>query len=623
MTIDIPSFLRPGNDDRDCCCDASFDRPAGTGVDDRVVLTIDANGCPGRGDLAASPDCRATVIDALTDRDADVIRTEHAGRERAYAGRAAACLLAAGRFRERIEFHETRLAERVVRDPVGAVREATGRAGPAGRIVAETGLAEAVGDAAETADVLRAHVGPSVAATRIAAEPPPEATLIDRWELDTGATVRRYEGAGTLDTYHLTPPTATLDADALATLETATERLLTDPTGGDRAPGRAVRAVADEDDPVPLLTDTLRRYTHGYGAFEHVFADDRVSDATVSAPVSENPLRVVLDGERCHTNVRLPPEGAATLASRLRRTSGRAFSRAAPMLDATIETESGRIRVAATTDPVSDGLSFTFRRGNPDAWTLPRLVSTDTLSPAAAGLLSVAVERGVTGLVAGGRGAGKTTALGSLLWELSPETRSVLIEDTPELPATALANADRDVQRLRVGDGAEPSPSEAVRTALRLGGGALVVGEVRGEEAQALYEAMRVGAAGETVLGTIHGEDPDSVRERVVTDLGVSPSSFAATDLVVVLNDHRVDTIVEVVEHDGEPSFEPLFERSSDRLEATGRMDRGESRLVDYLSQPSESYADLRSTVDGRADSIREAVTRGRTAPERYTEGHQ
>jgi len=600
MSIDLPSFLRSGSDDDDCRCDVSFDRPAGTGVDDRVVLTVDADGCSGRGDLAASPDCRATVIDALTDRDADVIRTEHAGRERAYAGRAAACLLGAGRFRERIEFHEARLAKRAARDPVGAAREATGRAGPAGRIVAETGLAEAVGDAAETADVIRAHVGPSVAATRIAADPPPGAALVDRWELDTGATVRRYEGTGDLDTYHLTPPTATLDADALATLEAATERLLADPTGGDRAPGRAVRSVADEDDPVPLLTDTLRRHTHGYGAFEHVFADDRVSDATVSAPVADNPLRVVLDGERCHTNVRLPPEGAATLASRLRRTSGRAFSRAAPMLDATIDTEAGRVRVAATTDPASDGLSFTFRRGDPDAWTLARLVSVDTLSVAAAGLLSVAVERGVTGLVAGGRGAGKTTALGSLLWELPPETRSVLIEDTPELPATALSDADRDVQRLRVGDGAEPSPSEAVRTALRLGGGALVVGEVRGEEATALYEAMRVGAAGETVLGTIHGEDPDSVRERVITDLGVSQSSFAATDLLVVLNDHRVDTIAEVIEHDDEPSFEPLFERSSDRLESTGRMDRGESRLVDYLSGPGESYADVRSTIGGR-----------------------
>ncbi len=618
MNLDIPSFIRFGDDNDGCCCDASFHRPVGTGVDDRVVLAVDANECPGRGDLAASSDCLSTVVRALTDRDADVVRTRHAGQERTYAGRAAACLIAAGRFREQVSLHESRLAERVTRDPVGAAHEASGRAGPPRRIVSEVGLEATVGNAERTADVIRAHAGPTVAATRVAATTPPEATLVGRWELDTGATVRLYAGAGDLDTYHLTPPSAGLDASAIRTLEAAKARLLADPDGGERAPGRAVRAVASDDDPVSVLVSVLRRHTHGYGAFEHVFADDRVSDATLSAPVTENPLRVVLDGERCHTNVRLPPEGAATLASRLRRTSGRSFSRATPTLDATIETGSGRVRVAATTAPASDGLSFTFRRGDPDAWTLARLVKVGTLSADAAGVLSLAVERGVTGLVAGGRGAGKTTALGSLLWELPPTARAILIEDTPELPAAALATADRDVQRLRVGDGAEPSPSEAVRTALRLGGGALVVGEVRGEEATALYEAMRVGAAGETVLGTIHGEDPDSVRERVITDLGVSQSSFAATDLLVVLNDHRVDTVCEVIGHDDEIAFEPLFERSDGGLRATGRMDRGESRLLEYLSRDGESFATTRATVDRRGDAIREAAAAGRTSPAQY-----
>jgi len=144
--------------------------------------------------------------ETLTERDADVIRTHHAGRERTYAGRAAACLIAAGRFREQIEFHETRLAERVTREPIEAAREASGREGPPKRIAAETGLAETVASAEETGDVLRAHAGPTIAATRIASAPPPDAALVDRWEIDTGATVRLYEGAGPLRTYHLTPP---------------------------------------------------------------------------------------------------------------------------------------------------------------------------------------------------------------------------------------------------------------------------------------------------------------------------------------------------------------------------------------------------------------------------------
>jgi type IV secretory pathway ATPase VirB11/archaellum biosynthesis ATPase len=610
MLPDLP-FRASASDDESCDCVTSFDRPVGTGVDDRVVLTVDATACSGRGDLAASPSCLATVVGALAERDADVVQTRCAGVERTYAGRAAACLVAAGRFHEQIAFHETRLAERVRRDPVGAAREATGRAGPASRIVAETGLEVAAGDATETAAVVRAHVGPTVASTRIAADPPPGATLVDRWDLETGATVRRYEGrADALPTYHLTPTWAAFDDDTLATLAAAAERLLADPVGGDRAPGRAVRSVAGESDPVPELVDVLRRHTRGYGALEHVFADERVSDATVSAPVTANPLRVVLDGERCRTNVRLPPAGAATLASRLRRTSGRAFSRAAPTLDASIDAEAGTVRVAATTTPVSDGLSFTFRRGDPEAWTLERLVEAGTLSLEAAGLLSVAVERGVAGLVAGGRGAGKTTTLGALLWELPASTRAILIEDTPELPASALAEAGRDAQRLSVGDGAGPEASEAVRTALRLGSGALVVGEVRGEEAAALYEAMRVGAAGETVLGTIHGENPTAVEERVVTDLGVPPSSFAATDLLVVLDAHRVVTITEVTGHDDEVAFHPLFERRAEGLVSTGRIDRGESRLVASLARADESYACVRQQLERRTERLAPTVER-------------
>ncbi|QKG92359.1 type II/IV secretion system ATPase subunit [Halorubrum salinarum] len=614
-----------------CRCEPTFREPVGTGVEDRVVLDVDADGCPGRGDLAASPDCLATVVSALADRDADVIRTRHRGRERSYADRAAELLIAAGRFHERIEFHEERLADRVVRNPLGAAAEAAGRAGPAKRVATETGLLSAAEELAGGADgvesdrelgeCLRAHVGPTAATARVAAAPPPGATLVDRWTVATGATVRLYEGDDSLRTYHLTPPSADLDADAVATLADARDRLLGDPRGGDRAPGRAVRSAADDGDPVADLTEVLRRHTHGYGAFEHVFADERVSDATVTAPVAENPLRVVLDGERCRTNVRLPPEGAATLASRLRRESGRAFSRATPTLDATIESETGRVRVAAATAPASDGLSFTFRRGDPEAWTLARLASVDTLTPAAAGLLSVAVERGVAGLIAGGRAAGKTTALGALLWELPAETRTVVVEDTPELPVDALADAGRDAQRLRVGDGAELAPADAVRTALRMGGGALSVGEVRGEEARALYEAMRVGAAGETVLGTIHGEDPAAVEERVVTDLGVPRSSFAATDLIAVLDSHRVESIVEVVDRGDGVSFEPLFERTRDGLVATGRVDRGESRLIKALAGADESYAAVRSAVDRRADGIREAVRTGRTAPARYVGG--
>jgi len=175
----------------------------------------------------------------------------------------------------------------------------------------------------------------------------------------------------------------------------------------------------------------------------------------------------------------------------------------------------------------------------------------------------------------------------------------------------------RDVQRLRVdtADGPEPSPTAALRTALRLGDGALVVGEVRGDEASALYEAMRVGAGADTVLGTIHGETATAVRERVVTDLDVPPSSFASTDLLVTLADHEVRTISEVTAGRDGAVVEHLFEREGDELAATGRIARGNSALVAALSEPNEVYDDVTTAVSVRGSRIGTLAERGRTRP--------
>jgi type IV secretory pathway ATPase VirB11/archaellum biosynthesis ATPase len=205
-------------------------------------------------------------------------------------------------------------------------------------------------------------------------------------------------------------------------------------------------------------------------------------------------------------------------------------------------------------------------------------------------------------LVAGGRGVGKTTLLGALLYELPAGTRTVVVEDTPELPVANLRDAGRDCQRLHVArDGTDGlGPQAALHAALRLGEGALVVGEVRGAEADALYEAMRVGTGGAT-LGTVHGDGAAAVRERVVTDLGVAPSAFADTDLVVTLDrtgdGRRVASVVEVVGRE-RPEFAPLFDDADGTVASTGRIARGNSATVAGLAGGGESYAEVTSAVE-------------------------
>ncbi|MWG35429.1 ATPase, T2SS/T4P/T4SS family [Halomarina oriensis] len=611
-----------GDTDPACRCVPAFET-------DRLL--VDATDCPGDGRLAAAPACRATVVRALRDRDVDRVVTRADGVERAYETDAAALLVAAGRFAALAAVHDESLAGRVGRDPLAVARQATGRAGPVADIAAETGLAELAARATDEGDALRPFVGPTVARSRIARDLPPGATLVDHRELSTGAVARVYERPGDdLRTYHLEPVELGLDGAALSTLARAAERLAAGRVaGGERAPARAVRTVTEAAPTgsdgtagdAETLRRVLRKHTRGNGVLDDLFADPACSDVFVTAPAAEGTLRVHADGEPMRTNVRLTERGVETLASRFRRASGRAFSRASPTLDATTRAGDRRVRVAGVTDPVSDGVAFAFRAHDREAWTLPGLVDGDTLPPDAAALCSLAVERGAATLVAGGRGAGKTTLLGALCFELPAAMRTVAIEDTPELPVDALQRHGHDVQRLRV-DEEGLGPSEALRTALRLGEGALVVGEVRGEEAPSLFEAMRVGSNDGAVLGTVHGEGAAGVGDRL-REHGVDDGAFAATDLLVTCE--RVETgrrVARIEEVTCAGDFATLFERAGADLVASDRIARGNSRFLAGLARPTESYADVRDALDARRRWLDRTVTAGDLAPEHVVAAH-
>ena len=589
--------------DQGCGCQLRFE-------DDRLL--VDASDCGGAGRLERNPDCRATVISALSQRGTETVLTRADGIERAYTGAAGALLVAAGRFVDAVSVHDDRLASRARQDPLGAAREATGRADATAAVAAETGLAETAAAAGDTRAALAPVEGLAISRWRVDRSVP-DAPLEEVTELSTGGTVRRYSGADTWS-YHLDPVDRQLGDDAAAVLAAAADRFASR-AADQSTPRAAVQAVAD-DTPgatVEQAVAVLEKHTRGYGLLEDLFADPTVSDVYVTAPATANPVRVVADGQAMPTNLKLTDAGVDALASRFRRESGRAFSRAAPTLDAAVEVGGRQVRLAGLRPPASDGLAFAFRAHDRETWRLSDLVGNETVTAGAAALLSLCVGRGRSVLLAGARGAGKTTTLGALLWELPADVRTVTIEDTPELPVSELQAAGRDVQPLRTGaDGGEIPPAEALRTALRLGDGALVVGEVRGPEACVLYEAMRVGATSEAVLGTVHGDGATGVYERVVEDLGVAPAAFAATDVVVTLEataEGRRVSHVEEVNGGDPPEFESLYAVDDAGLSSTGRIERGNSRLVAALTRPGETYADLRGSLEERAGLFAERVT--------------
>ncbi len=308
-----------------------------------------------------------------------------------------------------------------------------------------------------------------------------------------------------------------------------------------------IKDIAEQNDisltpeEIKELSSIVARYTVGYGILEILLSDRKITDIYLDSPIGQNPIYLVhSDYGQCRTNVMYTENEAQALVTKMRAMSGRPFDEAHPVLD--LDLEDLDTRVAVIGPPLApDGIAFAFRLHKLSPWTLSQFIDVDFLNPMAAGLISFFIDNQATMLVTGSRGSGKTSLLGSCMQEILKSARIIVQEDTLELPAEYMKRIGFNVQRLKTRSPigvskseTEVSPEDSLRTALRLGDSALVLGEVRSTEAKTLYEAMRVGAAGNIVMGTIHGDSAYSVWDRVVNDLGVPSTSFKATDLIVV-----------------------------------------------------------------------------------------
>jgi len=298
----------------------------------------------------------------------------------------------------------------------------------------------------------------------------------------------------------------------------------------------------------------------------------------------------------------------------MRLMSGRPLDEANPILDTELIIPGATARVAVISPPINPtGLAYAFRRHRDKPWTLPLLVNNKMISPLGAGALSFLIDGSRTMLVAGTRSAGKTSILGAMMTEIMRKYRMITIEDTLELPVSSLRKLGYNIQSMKVAAAltkgtSEVSADEGIRTTLRLGDSSLIVGEVRSTEARALYEAMRVGALANVVAGTIHGDSPYGVFDRVVNDLGVPRTSFKATDIIVVANPiksadglhrwRRITQITEVGKHwENDPSLENGFrdlfkyEPKTDMLEPTTDLLNGESDIIKAVAGNVKEWA--------------------------------
>jgi len=284
------------------------------------------------------------------------------------------------------------------------------------------------------------------------------------------------------------------------------------------------------------LAKIIVRHTVGYGLLEHIFSDPKVQDIYID----EHSIPIYVyheDYEICKTNIVPNSRYLEKIATRLRMNSARPFDDAHPVLHTDIK-EYG-IRVAAVRPPLTfNSIAFAFRKHRSKPWTLQELVKKGMMDWKVAGLISYLVKSETSILITGARGSGKTSLLGATLFRIPKNQRIIVMEDTKELPIDHLKQNGWNVLHIRTtaeleGETYEKTSEYALRTALRLGESVLVIGEVRGHEAKALFEAMRIGAAGNAVLGTIHGSSAYDTWDRIVNDIGVPSTSFKATDVVI------------------------------------------------------------------------------------------
>ncbi len=430
-------------------------------------------------------------------------------------------------------------------------------------------------------------VKPSTSGYWIERDTPAGWRVVDRRDLPGGRIEIAADPSGVRQRYYVLPWEHTVDRDSSRFLTRAVAKVRSVPPaslGGEESELRShVRSlVRSLNPPAEIerdLLDAVMRNTLGLGVLDIILRDPRVEDVYVDAPSQDTRAYLTLNQAggsnlfgRCETNVIVSEKEMVGLVGRLKYRSGRPFSRSSPVLETDIA-DLG-VRATAICPPLSpDGLALALRRRSEVPWTLLRLAERGSLDAVAAGLLSFLMDGRASILVCGARGSGKSSLLSALLFEFPVDQRILVIEDTREVPVSALQSLGFKVQSMLVdpylsGD-RESSAEEALRVSLRLGESAIVVGEVRGREAMTLYESMRTGKAGSSVLGTIHGDGAREVHDRVVNELGIPEASFASTDIIVTMGlvrpggglsqVRRVTEVAEVVRTDNGLVFEPML----------------------------------------------------------------
>jgi pilus assembly protein CpaF len=244
----------------------------------------------------------------------------------------------------------------------------------------------------------------------------------------------------------------------------------------------------------------------GLGPLEPLLKDHTISDILVNRfdkVYIERAGKLELTGLSFKDNGHL-----MQIIERIVSRVGRRVDESSPMVDARLPDGS---RVNAIIPPLAlDGACLSIRRFGRDPVTARNMIENQTLTEAMLELLSIMVKGKLNLLISGGTGAGKTTLLNVLSGYIPNVERIVTIEDAAELQLKQEHVVRLETRAPNIEGKGAVRQRQLVINSLRMRPDRIVVGEVRGEEAFDMLQAMNTGHEGS--LTTVHA---NSVRDAL------------------------------------------------------------------------------------------------------------
>jgi pilus assembly protein CpaF len=263
----------------------------------------------------------------------------------------------------------------------------------------------------------------------------------------------------------------------------------------------------------------------GLGPIEPLLKDDTVSDILINTHAQ---VYVERRGQLEPTPIRFKDEQhLLRVVNRIVASVGRRIDESSPMIDARLA-DGSRVNVAVRPIAV-DGPLVSIRKFSRRPFTLERLIENETISPLMRELFGIAVRGRVSMVVSGGTGSGKTTLLNALSAEISARERLITIEDAAELQLQQPHVGRMETRPPSLEGKGEIRQRELVKNALRMRPDRIIVGEVRGEEAFDMLQAMNTGHEGS--MTTVHANTPRDALSRIEQMVGMAGTSMSQNSI--------------------------------------------------------------------------------------------